>query len=174
MKKIISVLCLLGLLAGCLCLFTGCKRDDSVPDGMKNVAGKQDPYCFYVPQSWVTNSNGIVGAYYSVGDPSNVSVMAYGGQFASSADYWKDFTTRAASVFSSFEIVEENISRLISGKAALQYVYKMTLDGVRYQCMQTVVVYSNMMYVITYTATEDLYNTHADEVGKMLDHFVFL
>ena len=50
----------------------------------------------------------------------------------------------------------------------------MTLDGVRYQCMQTVVVYSNMMYVITYTATEDLYNTHADEVGKMLDHFVFL
>ena len=63
---------------------------------------------------------------------------------------------------------------MISGKAALQYVYKMTLDGVRYQCMQTVVVYSNMMYVITYTATEDLYNPHADEVGKMLDHFVFL
>ena len=169
MKKIISL-----VLVICMALaFTACGNKDSAPEGMKNVAPDSEKYYFYVPESWRTNSGDIVGAYYSMSDRSNVSAMAYGGEFETSEDYWNDFKTRSERVFESFSVVSENEAKVLDERNAIRYVYKITLDGKDYQCMQTVVSFSNILYVITYTAPESNYESHLEDVEKMLSNFKF-
>ena len=169
MKKIISVLLVLCM----ACMLMACSNGDKAPEGMKNVAPDSEKYYFYVPESWRTNSGEIVGAYYSLSDRSNVSALAYGGEFESSEDYWNDFKTRAERVFSAFSVVSENEAKVLDERNALRYVYKMTLDGKDYQCMQTVVNFSNILYVVTYTAPVDKYESHLDDVEAMLSNFKF-
>lgn len=169
MKKIISVI----LVICAIFAFSSCAKQEQAPDGMKNVAPDSEKYYFYVPQSWRTNSGDIVGAYYGLSDRSNVSIMAYGGEFETSEEYWSDFKTRSERVFSAFEVVTENEAKLISERNAIRFVYKMTLDGKDYKCMQTVVSFSNILYVITYTAPAENYDSHLEEVEKILSEFKF-
>ena len=150
-----------------------CSGDDETPDGMKNIAGENDAYNFYVPQSWVTNK-GIVGAYYSTVDTSNVSITAYSGEeYTSSDDYWKGFKEDVVNISTEFEVVSENTPKVVAGRNAVQHTYKITVNGVKYQVQQTLVAYSNIMYVITYTAAEDRFDVHMDDVKLILDEFKF-
>ena len=169
MKKILSailILCVIVTLAAC-------SGDDETPDGMKNIAGENDAYYFYVPQSWVTNT-GLVGAYYSTVDTSNISITAYSGEkYTSSDEYWTSFKEDVTSISTEFEVVTENTPKVIGGKNAVQHTYKITVNGVKYQVQQTLVAYSNIMYVITYTAAEDRFESHIEDVTLILDEFKF-
>lgn len=171
MKRILSLVIVLIMVIS----LAACSGDgEDIPDGMKNVANEEDAYNFYVPQSWVTNSNGVVGAYYNATDRSNISIMAYGGdEFTSSEEYWKSFEERGAKVFDDFSVVSSNTPRVISERNALQAVYKLSVEGVKYQCSQIIVAYSNLMYVITYTATEEKYESHLEDVELILNSFRF-
>lgn len=169
MKKIISILLVL-----CMALtFTACAAKENVPEGMKDVAPDDEKYNFYVPEAWRTNSGDIVGAYYSMTDRSNVSIMAYGGEYESSEEYWNSFKKSAESVFSKFSVISENEAKVLDGRNAVRYCYAMTLDGENYKCMQTVVSFSNIFYVITYTSTEEYYDNHLEDVEKILSSFDF-
>ena len=170
MKKILSFILVL-----CMALtFVACKSDDQTPDGMKNVAGENDAYFLYVPQSWITNNNGVTGAYYSAVDRANVSITAYSGdEYASSDEYWEDFKKNVDSISTEFEVVKEKEAKTVSGRNAVQYVYKMTVSGEKYQIQQIFMNYSNIMYVITYTAAEDRFEAHAEEVKQIRDQFRF-
>lgn len=165
---------LLVILALCMTLtLFGCGNKEKAPDGMKDVAPEKEKYNFYVPQNWRTNSGDVIGAYYSMSDRSNVSVMAYGGEATTSEEYWKSFKLSAESVFENFEIISENEAKVIDKLNALSYVYKMKLEAKEYKCMQTVVAYSNILYVITYTAPAENYESHLEDVEKMLSNFNF-
>lgn len=151
-----------------------CSSKSEVPQGMKDIAREKDPFNFYVPLSWVTNSADIVGAYYSGYDKSNISIMPYGGDFASTDEYWEDFKTRCAAEFAEFEVITEKEAKVVSGRNALQYTYKLKVDGKVYKCQQTAMLYSNdLLYVITYTATEDKYDSHLAEIENILSVFRF-
>lgn len=170
MKKIISAILVLSMMLS----FVACAGDDETPDGMKNVAGENDAYCLYVPQSWVTNNNGVVGAYYSAIDRSNISVTAYSGEeFTSSEEYWNSFKADIDDIASAFEVVKENEPKVLGGRNAIQHTYKMTVSGVKYQVRQILVAYSNIMYVVTYTAAEDRFDAHADDIQRIIDEFKF-
>lgn len=170
MKKILSALLVL-----CMMLtFVACAKNDGTPDGMKNVAGEKDAFYLYVPESWSENNNGVVGAKYSNTDTSNVSVTAYGGsEYSNVEEYWNDFKKNVATISTEFEAVKENEPALLGGANAVQYVFKMTTGDVKYQIRQVFVSYSNIMYVVTYTATEDKFDAHADDVQKIIDEFKF-
>ena len=60
-KKIIVILMALTVVL----TLVSCGNKGDVPSGMKNAAREEDPFCLYVPESWVTNKGEIVGAYYS-------------------------------------------------------------------------------------------------------------
>ena len=169
MKKILSVILVLCMLIS----MSACAGDEETPDGMKNVAGENDAYCFYVPQSWVENKYG-VGAYYSTVDKSNIAIAAYSGEeYATSDEYWEAFKADVDDISTAFEIIEEKEPKVISGRNAVQYSYKMTVGGVSYKVRQIMLAYSNIMYVITYTAEEERFDSHTDDVQKILDEFRF-
>lgn len=169
MKKIISVILVL-----CMTIsFVSCAGDDETPDGMKNLAGANDAYCFYVPQSWVENQFS-TGAYYSTVDTSNIAIAAYSGdEYTTSTEYWEDFTDQVEDISTEFEVISAEEKKVIGERNAVQYVYTMTTGGVKYKIQQIFVAYSNIMYVITYTATEDRFDSHTEDIQKILDEFRF-
>ncbi len=169
MKKIIVMLMAMCMLVS----FTACTEQENAPDGMKNIARESDPFYFYVPKSWGESSGNVVGAYYSNADRSNISIMAYGGDFATVEEYWNDFKNRATAEFAEFETVKETEVRTIDGRNALGYTYKMKVDGTKYQCMQIAFSYGNLLYVITYTTTEEKYESHISEIEAIISEFKF-
>ena len=172
MMKFKKIIVLMIAIAAVLSLVS-CANKSETPKGMKNAAREDDPFYLYVPESWVTNKGDIVGAYYSNTDKSNITVMPYGGDFSTSAEYWEDFKKRCADEFSEFEVVKENAPKVVSGRNALQFVYKLKIDGVVYQCQQTVLAYGNLLYVITYTAKTDKYESHLAEIDNILSLLAF-
>ena len=169
MKKTVAIL----LLACMIFSLVSCSKDNETPKGMKDVARDENPFNFFVPQSWMSYSGDVVGAYYSVADKSNITIMPYGGDYNSSEEYWADFKTRCANEFAEFEVLTENESKIVAKTNALQYVYKMKVDGTKYQCKQYVLAYGGILYVITYTSTEDKFESHTDDVEKMITEFKF-
>lgn len=154
--------------------FVACGKKDETPSGMKNVAGKNDAYFFYVPESWVTNNNGVVGAYYSTIDRSNISITAYSGEeYTSSDSYWDEFKSEVNTIATEFEVIKEKEAKTVGGKNAVQYIYKMKVGEVKYQVQQILVAYSNIMYVITYTAEEESFALHTEDVQIIIDEFKF-
>ena len=172
MMKFKKIIVLLMVLATVISL-ASCANKSGVPSGMKNAADEDEPFCLYVPQSWVTSKGDIAGAYYSNTDKSNITVMPYGGDFATTEEYWNDFKTRCSAEFSEFEVIKENEAKVVSGRNALQYVYKLKIDGEMYQCQQTVLTYGNLLYVITYTATAEKYESHIADIDNILSVLAF-
>jgi hypothetical protein len=150
-----------------------CGNGEAAPEGMMDVAPDSEKYNLYVPQSWRKNSGDVVGAYYSISDKSNVSVMAYGGEYESSEDYWNSFKTDATETFSELTVITENEAKVLDGRNAMRYVYKVKHGGTEYQCMQTVAAFSNIFYVITYTSTVENYESHLEDVEAILSNFDF-
>lgn len=170
MKKILSAVLVLCMMLS----FVACANEDGAPDGMKNVAGENDAYYLYVPESWSENNNGVVGAKYSNTDTSNISVTAYGGsEYSTVEEYWNAFKAKVPTISTEFEAVKENEPKVVGGMNGVQYVFKMTTGEVKYQVQQVFVLYSNIMYVITYTATEEKFDSHAEDVQKIIDEFKF-
>ena len=67
-----TFLALLLALLSCICLVS-C-ADDGVPDGMKNVAPENAMFLLYVPESWVSQSEGgVVGAVSPMAEGCNVN-----------------------------------------------------------------------------------------------------
>ena len=75
--------------------------------------------------------------------------------------------------FSEFEVITENAAKVVSGRNALQFVYKLKIDGEIYQCQQTVLAYGNLLYVITYTATAERYETHISDIDNIISLISF-
>ena len=169
MKKLILIV----LVAVMTLSLVACANGEEAPEGMMDVAPDNEKYNFYVPQNWRTNSGDIVGAYYSMTDRSNVSVMAYGGEYESSEDYWNGFKLSAENTFEKFEVITENEAKVLDERNAVRYVYKMKLNGKEYQCMQTVAAFSNIFYVITYTSTPEFYESHLEDIELILSNFDF-
>ena len=169
MKKLILIVLALVMT---LSLFA-CGKEEEAPEGMRDVAPDSEKYNFYVPKDWRTNPGDIVGAYYSMTDRSNISVMAYGGEFESSEEYWNDFKLSAENTFEKFEVITENEAKVLDERNAVRYVYKMKLNGKEYQCMQTVAAFSNIFYVITYTSTPEYYESHLEDIENILTCFDF-
>lgn len=145
--------------------------DKKTPDGMKLASGKVQ-YRFYVPQSWHTNtSDGLSSAYFPESGKPNVSVTTYSPDEDLSAEkYFELCEIEYKKTISGYELVEKS-ERTVHDRNAFSYTYKAVYGGTELKIMQTVFVYNDLVYSITYTAHADRFDAHIGDVMKMLDEF---
>lgn len=153
-------------------------EDAHTPEGMQRVSTAEVIYRFYAPADWVVdNDNGHSMVYASETDRSNVSVMSYmpGTAGITVEEYWKACLSeyRNTAAFERFEILSEDKEQKLGGAAAMVCEFTYSMGGVDYHCRQVLSGYRGMVYVMTYTATADLYETHLEEAITMQNELTF-
>lgn len=170
MKKLtrIALIALTVLIA--LSLFSCGKKDDGVPAGMKRASDEMADFTLYVPEEWnVDMATAAVGAYYSASDPSSVSVMAWGLEYADANldDWWEINLSEIEKVFTNVEIIsEDNLD--VDGLYAKRYVYSASLGDYDYTIMQAACLKRGAVYLFTYESIPENYDAHLTEVDEML------
>lgn len=174
MKKIISFL--LAALVGASVL-AGCGNTDSeAPLGFKEISDEGVTYDLYIPDEWVADiSTGMTSAYYSGQDPTNISMTAFelDGSVKSIADYWAVNEPDLLRMFPDLTYVYEPEEFVLDGVTAMQYVYTATLSETPYKFMQIIAFKDAKVYIFTYTAHADKYDTHFEDVVSILANFKF-
>ena len=174
MKKIIALAIAL-VLASALLFSCGKANSGTAPMGFKEISNDGVTYDLYVPDEWTADiSTGVTSAYYSGRDPSNISMMAFelDRTFTGVADYWASYEPDLKAMFPDLEYTDQSEVTL-DGVPAMQYIYTGTLSDLTYKIMQLVAIKDNTIYIFTYTATVDKYDTHIEDVIAMLDYFCF-
>ncbi|MBQ7714416.1 MAG: hypothetical protein IJT70_00940 [Clostridia bacterium] len=188
MKRIISFVLIVILAFSAVALSSCGKSEEGVPSGMKLASADTATYSFYVPESWKCDvASGATTAYYSNSDTSNVSVMTFSLPYTDSDvdDWWKSFSSDFNVVYKDFKVISEEPATL-DGVVGMKYVFsgKLTHDNggepveEPLKFMQVVAIRSKAMsspeaYVITYTSSDDVYDSHLDDVGRMIENFKF-
>ena len=154
--------------------------DKNTPEGMQLASNKDIEYRFYVPTSWICNSeSNISEAYYSESERSNVTVTSYTLESSktSAKEYFEDYLEPSykKEFGKDYSRTSEPEARTVGEREALCYTYTVTKYGAEIKIMQTVIRHSgdNTYYTITYTARAEKFDTHIKDVYKMLDSFTF-
>ncbi len=195
MKRTVSLIIALIL---CIITLVSCSgADDYVPAGYKRASNKNADYELYVPEGWTVDmSTGVTTAYAP--DRSNISFVGFelddtmiqfdpvtttGEDDADTDssddettdiktvdDYWNYYEGTFKGTFSDMEYMTNGENMLISGIEAKKYAYKATVTEIQYVFMQVVAIKDKTVYVFTYTARENLYEGHLDEVDEILGY----
>ncbi|MCI8387912.1 MAG: DUF1795 domain-containing protein [Clostridiales bacterium] len=171
MKKIITALLI------CIIAFTAfsCGDKGTAPLGFKEISDEALTYHLYVPDEWTADiSTGVTSAYFSGRDPSNISLVAFelDTNITSIDDYWTLNEAELKQIFPNMEYVDTSDCTL-DGTPAKQYIYTASMGEQDYKFMQLVAIKNNQVYIFTYTAFADMYDTHIEDVIAILDYFSF-
>jgi hypothetical protein len=144
------------------------------PEGMKLASTETVPYRFYVPTAWKINERTeSASAYYSDTDSSNVHVQMYmmgDNSPTTVADYFAYCEEKYKELFENYAL-ESTTDIKMDGVAAKQYVYTVTDGGVAYKQLQAIVKKGEVYYTVTYTSTADKFDSHINDVKKMIEKF---
>ena len=145
-----------------------------VPEGMQAASLDGVEYALYVPEHWTVNKNsGVSGAYVSAYDKSNVSLISYVPTTAMTTEqYWAMCEESYKAEFDNYALVESG-SATMADMPAQYYVYTATVGGENYKFLQAIVGNGGMFYNLTYTSLSDMYDSHIEEVMKMIEVFTF-
>ena len=149
--------------------------DKKTPDGMKIASHDKIEYRFYVPKSWVCYSeSGISEAYYPESEKTNVTVTSYSpDEDISAADYVLLCEEEYKTAILGYELIEKADGFKVANRDAVSITFRANYDGVDYKIRQTTFEYNQMIYSITYTATEGCFELHTEDLEKMLSEFTF-
>lgn len=163
---------LLVLMSALLFTAVSCKNDEfAPPKGMEHAADPLASFYLYVPEKWeVDYTKGIGGAYYSESDPSSVSVMAWALPHTDTTldEWWTTNVSEIEKVFDNFVLVEEK-NATVNGVAGKSYTYTASLAGVDYKYMQVAFIKNGSVYLFTYTSIPTSFDSHLEDVAKMLE-----
>jgi hypothetical protein len=168
--------------------FVSCGEKSEVPDGMKLLENDKKTYKLYVPEAWVIDvTDGISSAYAN--DKSNISLMTMqwsSAEYKSLEEYCKQYYKNLAATMQNVSAIEEYTEKQTFGKdalPALKYVYTIgpekeegaesSAETRRYKFMQ-IFSYdsSGQVYIFTYTALEENYESHIKSVQQIADNFI--
>lgn len=178
MKKIIALFLVLTTIFA----FGACGESSDVPDGMMLLENDKVTYTLYVPETWTVDiADGVSAAYAS--DKSNISLMTMQWSSASytsleeyCTNYYEDIKTTFQNV-SEIEAYKDN--QYFGELPALKYVYTIGADAKegeeaepKYKFMQ-IFSYdtSGQVYIFTYTALEENYDSHTKAVNQIVENF---
>lgn len=173
MKKIIATALVFIMLAFSL---VSCGENSyNVPVGMQ-IACDTDivDYLLYVPEEWTVDMRtGVTTAYYSVNDPSNISVTMSSLNAESIDAYFEKHLSDLDEVFTDISDIE-SANLLLASEAANQYVYTAKFNDIEYKFWQVVCVHQSRVYTITYSSTVENYDAHTADMQTALDLFCFI
>lgn len=151
-----------------------CVTDKKTPEGMKIASSDVVEYRFYVPTSWICDSeSGRSEAYYPESGKPNVTVTSYSpDEVMTAEEYFAECEKQYEDTIASYELLSEE-ERTVAERDARVYTYRAVYGEKEIRVMQTVLVYNRMVYSITYTALAESFDEHAGEVEAMLDAFRF-
>lgn len=149
--------------------------DKNTPDGMKIASHDKIEYRFYVPKSWICDSeSGISEAYYPESEKTNVTVTAYSPDGdLTAAEYIALCEDEYKTAILGYELVEKLDGFKVANKDAISLTFKANYDGIEYKIRQTTFVYNGMIYSITYTATDAAFDLHTEDLEQMISEFSF-
>ncbi len=91
-------------------------------------------------------------------------------EITTAEEYWEYYSKEFEKTFSDMEYVIKGEDMLLSKKAAKKYVYTATVTGEEYKFMQVVMLNAGTVYIFTYTATVENYDTHLSEVEGIIGY----
>ena len=188
-KKFVKIMSL--VLACVMVLVSLVSCNDNTPDGYQLIACEGDEFRLYVPLSWQSSTKGgITSAIYSMDD--NVTVSVYVADDAgelSIEEYWTLCNEKLSAELKDYSWSGKGEKTVLGGKAAYKYVYsaKATLidettgdaGDVTYKYMQVMAQNAGKTYVLLYSAPEDKYDDHVEEIegdadgAGVIPYFVF-
>ena len=147
----------------------------TAPEGMKLISTDERAYRFFVPEAWQVNLRTEATAAYieeQDGTRSNVSVQMYmtGDESQTVDDYWALCEKSYGKIFESYTPVSAEKIKM-DGVTAGKYVYTVTSGGREYRQLQAIVKKGAMFYVVTYTASPELFDSHLGDIEKMIENF---
>ena len=83
-------------------------------------------------------------------------------------EYWAYYEENFVKTFPDMTYSVKGENRLLSGVAAKTYVYSATVTGIPCRFLQVVALHQGTAYLFTYTATEEKYESHLEEVEGIL------
>ncbi len=148
--------------------------DKKTPEGMKIASSDVLEYRFYVPNNWICDPNsGVSETYYPESGKPNVTVTSFSPDAAMTAEeYFSECDKQYKEEIEGYELISVS-DRTVAERAAKSYAYRAQYGETKLKMMQTVFVYNQMVYSITYTALEDSFDLHMEDVETMLDVFRF-
>lgn len=180
MKKILCVLLALTALLS----FSSCAKEAAVPDGYKLASNAEAcAYSLFVPESFVAGDSGstFTKANVSNSDACEVSFMTVadiGGNTV--AEHWESLQAEYAATFpEGYAVTEDEQGAAVSvgGINGFRYIFTAKYGGKEYKFMQIFVARSTLMtaelYVFTYTAAADHYDTHLEAVNGIVSNIVW-
>jgi len=185
MKKLLALL----LVFAALLSFAACSKDGSdVPEGYKLASDSEAcAYSLYIPEAWVMGNDGTNMTTASLPggkeEKCNISFapvpMEEWGEGMDVPTFWQSQIPQYKALFGeSFVIVDQpsptEPNAAIGSFKAFRYVYTVTYNGANYKIMQVLAPVSpNEVYIFTYTATADHYDTHLEAVNSILSYIKF-
>ncbi len=178
MKNIRKISALLAVILAATTVFCACGRQEGeAPMGFKEISNDGVSYNLYVPDEWISDiSTGVTAAYYSNVDPSNISMIAFdltANDTPTVEGYWEKYEPSLKTLFTDFEYVGEPDKTTLDGVEATVYTYTGTMTDVQYKIMQVVAIRNAQVYIFTYTASADKYDSHFEDVWAILGYFDF-
>lgn len=148
--------------------------DKNTPDGFQIASADHIEYRLYVPNTWICDAeSGASEAYYPESGKSNVSVTSYAPSTSVGIqDYFAECEKEYQKLFSDYERLSEE-ARTVAGRSAYSYTYRLSVDGREMKLMQTLLIYNDMIYSVTYTALSENFDLHLEDVQAILNVFDF-
>lgn len=162
-----------------------CGENKDVPKGMQLVESEFVDCKFYVPATWTADkTSGFLSAYVP-DDKSNVSLMTMTATraYKDIGEYIEEYLTELKNTYVGFEYIEAEslvptaekpeTGLTLGGKDAARLVYKIKVNDVIYKYMQVITASGFYIYTLTYTALVDKYDSHIEDVSKIITEFKF-
>ena len=170
MKRILSILLLLLLVVGlCAC------GEESELDGMMNVSTANAKFDLYVPEGWISQTEGgVCGALAPTGD---ANVVATTQMLDTAYDKVDDFFKEKClpeykAYLPEFTLVEAECGEAImGGMNAYKYVFTVKKGESSYKYQQVIVIDNNLVYTVQYTADASVYANYLEDVASIVSNF---
>ena len=173
--------CLIIVLVLTLLLLISCsKKETDIPDGMAVLNGDAVEFNFYYPEDWqIDRNDGMVSVYVSDKDRSNVSVTTFTAPAeVQGVDGYltmgnTTYFDHVKATFPDLEMLTDGEEVTLGGAPARQYVFTASVSGDPYKFRQVITYYYGYIHILTYTSTIDGFDSHTDEVNKIISEFTF-
>lgn len=160
--------------------FVSCSDSDdtySCPDGKLVATSDAADYYFFYPSDWrADRADGMISVLAGY-DPTTGKCLASASvtdfrasDIADGEEYWTAHLSEYQATFADMEIVEEK-TIAIAGTEFPYKTYTASVGGVKYKYSQIFIYNSPRIYIITYTASEDDYDTYIADFDELAASF---